>query len=831
MLRFVQAEAPAALESRGNVAVLLTIDVDATGKVTQVEVAEPAGEGFDEAAVAAARQFVFQPGEAGGTTVPVRITYRYRFAWQAPPATPAPSAPAVATVPFSGTVLRKGDRVPLDGVVVIIDEDQFRTVTAAGGRFAFDALPVGDHRVRLRGATIGSVDATLILRQGRALESTYYVQSQERYASTVRGQRAVVESVEHVLQAEELKRIPGTQGDTLKAVTNLPGVARPPFGLGLLVVWGSSPQDTRVYVDGVHIPTLYHFGGLRSTVNSEMVGSLSFVPGGYQVNHGLGMGGVVAVETRQPRRDGFHGYAQMDLLDGSLMLEGPLTKTLSFAVAARRSWIDVFLPHLSTNNLQISPKYWDYQARLSWRPTPRDDVDLFLFGSDDKISLTGSAREDALSVAVQSHTLFHRGIVAWQHRFERGATFSLTSSLGFDVPFQVGLQLGNTPTSVDATTLEYTLRAVARVPLASWLRLDAGLDFEGDRHRIDRMASVPRPDSGSALPGQNLGIGRSSSGYATEAFTLLANHAAPFVAANVTLLERRLTITPQLRLQVFTFRGESNQSPAASHSYLAPEPRLSLRYQVNQRWAVKGALGLYHQAPDAQALSPVFGNPHLTPQKAVHTVVGVEVALTPKLQLAINGFHKNLSNLVVRGANPEDPILVNDGRGRVWGAEFMLRQQLARRFFGWASYTLSRSQRKHHPDEAWHTFEFDQTHILTLMGSYQFGRGYQVGLRYRYVTGNPQTPINGAYYDSNRDSYRPITGQPYAARLGSFSQLDLRLDKTWTFDRWRFSAYLDLQNVTNTSNAEATDYNFNYRQTQNISGLPFLPVFGLRGDF
>ena len=89
------------------------------------------------------------------------------------------------------------------------------------------------------------------------------------------------------MQAEEIKHIPGTQGDTLKAVQNLPGVARAPFGIGLLPVWGSSPADTRVYIDGVDIPTLYHFGGLRSTVNSEMVDALTFMPGGYRRDHGL----------------------------------------------------------------------------------------------------------------------------------------------------------------------------------------------------------------------------------------------------------------------------------------------------------------------------------------------------------------------------------------------------------------------------------------------------------------------------------------------------------------------------------------------------------------
>src|SRR5947209_7152220 len=66
----------------------------------------------------------------------------------------------------------------------------------------------------------------------------------DRYTSTVRSRRAVEQPVSHTLSAEEVKHIPGTQGDTIKAVQNLPGVARPPFGGGLIVVWGSAPQDT-----------------------------------------------------------------------------------------------------------------------------------------------------------------------------------------------------------------------------------------------------------------------------------------------------------------------------------------------------------------------------------------------------------------------------------------------------------------------------------------------------------------------------------------------------------------------------------------------------------
>ena len=215
-------------------------------------------------------------------------------------------------------------------------------MTGDDGRFSFDALPAGALTLAVpQPHDQPRRHARSRVTLGKRLSLTIHVDSQERYASVVRGRRAQVETVEQTLQAEEIKHIPGTQGDTLKAVQNLPGVARAPYGIGLLPVWGSSPADTRVYVDGVDIPTLYHFGGLRSTVNSEMVDALTFVPGGYQARPRPGPGRHHRRRRpARPRTDGFHGYAQFDLLDGSAMLEGPLTKKLSFAAAARRSWVD-----------------------------------------------------------------------------------------------------------------------------------------------------------------------------------------------------------------------------------------------------------------------------------------------------------------------------------------------------------------------------------------------------------------------------------------------------------------------------------------------------------
>src|SRR3954453_3897658 len=135
-----------------------------------------------------------------------------------------------------------------------------------------------------------------------------------------RAPRIKKEAVETRIRTEEARRVPGTQGDTLKVIQNLPGVGRSAFGSGALIVWGSSPKDTRVNVDGVEIPALYHVGGFRSTVNSDLVKSIDLLPGGYGAEYGRGLGGLVRIETRSLPQSGFHGYVSADVLDTSAMI-------------------------------------------------------------------------------------------------------------------------------------------------------------------------------------------------------------------------------------------------------------------------------------------------------------------------------------------------------------------------------------------------------------------------------------------------------------------------------------------------------------------------------
>ncbi|HWZ87782.1 MAG TPA: hypothetical protein VNW92_03000, partial [Polyangiaceae bacterium] len=169
-------------------------------------------------------------------------------------------------------------------------------------------------------------------------------------------------------------------------------------------------------------------------------------------------------------------------------------------------------------------------------------------------------------------------------------------------------------------------------------------------------------------------------------------------------------------------------------------------------------------------------------------------------------------------------------------------------FFGWVSYTLMRSERKDDCAElptvtdptgvmlprqvcqpgAWRLFDFDQTHVATVVGSYDLGAGFEVGARFRYATGFPRTPVVGSFVSTRRDLYEPMFGPQNSIRIPAFVQLDARVSKRFQGTWGKAEIYLDVQNVTDRSNPEEIVYNYNYSKKGYITGLPTLPVAGAR---
>jgi len=159
--------------------------------------------------------------------------------------------------------------------------------------------------------------------------------------------------------------------------------------------------------------------------------------------------------------------------------------------------------------------------------------------------------------------------------------------------------------------------------------------------------------------------------------------------------------------------------------------------------------------------------------------------------------------------------------------ELMLKYRPEGRFYGWVAYTLSRSEDTAGPETDYLLSQFDQTHILSVVGSVKLGRGWETGLRFRFISGNPVTPYMYGIQVADQGSYLPMFGAESSDRMPPFVQLDFRVEKRFTFERWTLSTYLDVQNITNYANSEIQIWDYRFRESWDVPGIPVFPSIGV----
>jgi TonB family protein len=820
--RFVAAVYPPAAEKAGVTgAVTLSIVIDATGSVTDLKVVDPGPDpGFAPAAVAAVKQFQFSPALIDGKPTAVEISYRYEFVLKKPP--PAAAAPTEKPVSLIGRVIERGTREPVAGAS--IDAEGVTGETDANGRFTLRGLPPGFVRIRLVETAHHDLTVPETIEAGKVREVEYRM-NRRRYGafeSVVRGERERKELAVHEVGAAEISTVPGTQGDVLKVLQDFPGVARAPFGLGLLIVRGSAPQDTKVYLDGIEIPLLFHFGALTAVVGSDIISGLDFYPGNFASNYGDAMGGTVEIHTRDPKHT-WHGVGQVDLYDGEAMVEGPVGDG-SFFLAVRRSWVDQVLKAVVPSGLTVAPVFYDYQAKYVhelWGGQGQ----IFVFGSSDALDILDA--NTARQISFDSEIQFHRVSARWQRGFRHDWRNDAVLSAGYDDNDTEAVNAIKLDVQQGTLALRDTLSYRPSDRFALEMGTDSALHYFWYDIALPRVATVG--NTGAAFTGGGGIAGNPSHDVAAN-----GGWAQPalFATALWTPL-RRLRLQPGVRL-------DGNTRIGGPHDWWV-DPRLSVFFTAGPKTVLKAGVGLYSESPQPGQLTPaVFGNAGLGWQHSLQYSLGVAQQLPWQSDIDVELYDKYMYDLVtatrLADANGNPLYLSNLGKGRSYGLELMLRRRIMKGFYGWIAYTLSRSERLDDPTTptyqyGWHLYDFDQTHILTAVASYQTEHNWTFGTRVRYVSGDPYTPYANGIFNASNASYSCIDGNPDSRREPPFFQADVRVDRRWVYDKWTFTGYLDVQNVTNRQNPEAIFANYNCQGYATLTGLPIFPTLGFRAEF
>jgi Carboxypeptidase regulatory-like domain/TonB-dependent Receptor Plug Domain len=726
-----------------------------------------------------------------------------------------PQGPAQSEL--AGRVVDQRTRAPIAGAVVALGATE--ATADRDGYFVLRDVPRGSFEL----VVVADGYEPLVQRvRAGAPQTIELVASSEVSGSeliTIEEAREIdAGGLGHDVGRDALRTLPGSGNDALKSLQSLPGTARVPFGLGGLVLRGFSPRDSNVFLDGIEVPVLFHFGGLASFFPSTMIDSLELVSSGYGVRYGRGQGGLVDIRSRNARTDRWAMATELSFLDASVMAEGPVGGG-GVTIGLRRSFVDAVLAAVPISDLSLAPRYLDSQVR--WQSRSGTWTAL-LFGADDGIALNANAGEDTLD-ARQS---FVRAGVRYR---KRHGNLELTALpwIGFD---------RTTVKTDDDRTARTNVTVATRVTLQNELAsgfVAGGLDLQGNRYSYQLDNEPPDLPAGMMPPAALTGRR-----WAAD-LGAWAEYAHRFAGG-------KLSIQPGLRGERLGLTGE-----------WVLDPRLTLRQQITPAATLIQTLGRYHQPPLATAVDYQLPDQPFRASHAWQASAGVNV-VSARLggDVTATAFGARLADLpidVVTGATPlaapnsagsggasaisrelvEEQFgrysyQASRGRGRTYGVETLIRRRTGW-LQGWISYTYARSFRQGDPwsTERYIPYVLDQPHVLTALATAPLGANWRIGARLRYATGNPITPTIGVDFDVAREEFVPIAGRALSDRLPAFAQLDLRVDRMWRRPWGSLKLFLDVQNVTNRVNPEGVTYSSDYSERSYTRGLPVFPSLGL----
>lgn len=572
----------------------------------------------------------------------------------------------------------------------------------------------------------------------------------------------------------EIKQMPGSFGDAFRVIEALPGVTPLVSGLPYFLVRGAPPGNTGFFIDGVRVPALFHLGVGAAVVHPGLIDRVDFYPGGYPARFGRFTGGILSGEiARTPDRP--HAEASVRLLDAGGLVSTPFADGRGDVVASGRYGYPG--PLLSLFAPDVGLAYWDYQTRVRWRPTDRDEVGAFVFGSFDALSARNSTTGKMDEVLGMQ---FHRVDLRWDRATSPTGALRVALTLGYDRSAAGGglgsISLGSssggsTSTSEDSIESQTIgLRTEWRESLSPELDTRIGSDVvvEPSHIVVAGLPSGPNPGPpmGPIVPGAGAGADFTQVDVNGGLYAELAWRPSS-----------SLELRPGARLDAFTSRTPTGNpllgdATGSARAAAALDPRLSARWDMTSWLAWVTALGVAHQASNIPLPSPGLQFSQLSRglQSSFQYSAGAEVQLPLKFTATIDGFvhdYTGIGDIFESCPNGEQTCTFD---GRTVGMEVLLRRRLTERFTGWLSYTLSRSERDSFYQGQWTRIlsEFDRPHVVNVVLAADLGARWRAGARVMAYSGLPYSTRSGSFGVGPPDAREP-----------PFVRLDLRLEKKW----------------------------------------------------
>ena len=714
-----------------------------------------------------------------------------------------------------GTVIDKSSRQPLEFINVMIVGLNKGGVTNAEGKFSIGQVPPGIYRLQASAIGYKTVTTPEYILSTRDLHIQIEMEENqtelEGVTVTASPFRRDIESPVslRIIGLQEIEKSPGANRDISRIVQSYPGVAFSPIGYrNDLIVRGGSPSENRFYLDGVEIPNINHFstqgasGGPVGILNADLIREVNFYTGAFPTDKGNALSSVLDFKLRDGDMERNSLKATLGASEVSLASNGHLGKKTSYLVSVRQSYLQFLFDMLG---LPFLPTFTDAQFKLKTRFDARNELTVLGLGGIDKMKLNTKADDED-----NEYILSYLPKIQ-QETFTLGAVYRHYAGAHVQSVVASHSYLNNRNTKYqqnDESDPDHLMLRLRSTEQNTQLRLENSSSFRNWKVTV-----------GTSLDYSQYSNTTFQKVYTDRAQTfdyhtyLGIMRWGLFGTVNYTSIDERFTASLGLRADA------NNYSAAMKDLSDQLSPRLSLSYQLTEHWSLSGNAGLYYQLPPYTALgfknnNGLYANKYaLRYMQVSQGSVGLNWRKGDTFEVSVEGFYKDYDKIPLSVADGipltckgndygviGNELLTSTSQGRSYGAELLLKWLIAKKLNLASSFTLFKSEYRTDKESEYIASAWDNRFIFNLRGTYNLPRHWSVGMKVSCIGGAPYTPYNAD--KSSLVTAWNAQGKPYydytrynEERLPAFTQVDIRIDKTFYLKRCMLGFYIDLQNI------------------------------------
>ena len=176
--------------------------------------------------------------------------------------------------------------------------------------------------------------------------------------------------------------------DIIKSITLLPGVHGEADGAGGFEVRGGNAYQNLVTLDGMTLYNPAHLMGIFSTFNDDAMSRAILHKGPIPPNFGGASSSVLETYMRPGDMNKYHFSGTLGILNAKISADGPIVNDkLSFALYARRSYVDLFLKMVPEYKSTIM-NFFDVNAKIRYKVAAGNHLDISFFASRDNLAIS-----------------------------------------------------------------------------------------------------------------------------------------------------------------------------------------------------------------------------------------------------------------------------------------------------------------------------------------------------------------------------------------------------------------------------------------------------------